>query len=372
MPGHTPGSSVGDAGFDRYTYTYDGLSRMELKTDQEGDTCLYVYDLASRMTGREYRDVSVSALDAQTGLPTQAPTDADAFNYDLASRVLDATKGRYSNTVSYTYDNIGRPATESLPVASGGGNTYDTARTYDDDSRPETLTYPDGSVVTQTYTDRDQGEEVLYTAPGSNTGSRIALMTYDAGRREFRRTMGSNISTEFRYRGSLGNENALRDNQVATIRVGSAPGLNNRQVVVFNYGYDANKNVTRSTRAPQQGSLVARQLSYDRTLDLKDRMTDWDRDNGDNQSWGLSFEGDWQETDGQFAHETPGPGATPFTESRNHSPAHEIESIDFDGAGPQAPVATPHDAKGNLENDARGSVFTYDFDNMLRFAAVGM
>ena len=55
--------------------------------------------------------------------------DSDTFTYDSASRMLTATSGRYANTVSYTYDDAGRKASESLQIA---GQTYTTSMAYND------------------------------------------------------------------------------------------------------------------------------------------------------------------------------------------------------------------------------------------------
>ena len=48
-------------------------------------------------------------------------SDADSFTYDASSRMLTAVSGRYSNTVTHTYDTAGRKATESLTIS---GQTY--------------------------------------------------------------------------------------------------------------------------------------------------------------------------------------------------------------------------------------------------------
>lgn len=49
-----------------------------------------------------------------------------------AMRVRTADKGRYNNTVTFTYDDAGRVATEALTVDS---QTYTISRDYDDAGR---------------------------------------------------------------------------------------------------------------------------------------------------------------------------------------------------------------------------------------------
>jgi len=63
--------------------------------------------------------------------------------------MLTAVSGRYSNTVTYTYDSAGRKSTESLTIAS---QTYASTTDYDAAGRVSKLTYPDASEVIRTYT----------------------------------------------------------------------------------------------------------------------------------------------------------------------------------------------------------------------------
>ena len=76
----------------------------------------------------------------------------DTFTYDNARRVLTAIKGRYSNTVTFTYEN-GRKLTEALTLL---GQTYTVTSGYDAAGRENSLTYPDGTHVTRTHTNRGQ------------------------------------------------------------------------------------------------------------------------------------------------------------------------------------------------------------------------
>ena len=73
-----------------------------VKTDQLGDTCTSVYDLASRTTAKEYR----------TGGTTLESTDS--YTYDRASRVLTTNKGRYDVTTIHTYADDSMHLTETL------------------------------------------------------------------------------------------------------------------------------------------------------------------------------------------------------------------------------------------------------------------
>ena len=78
----------------------------------------------------------------------------------------------------------------------------------------------------------------------------------------------------------------------------------------------------------------------------------WNRTDGNqNQSWTLTYEGDW--------HDFTDAGTT---QQRTHGPAHELTAIDGTGL--------TYDAKGNLTQNVTGDTYTWDFDNQLRTATV--
>ena len=106
---------------------------MSLKQDQLGDTVTYNYDLAGRLTNRDYR------LAANN--PAGAIADSDTFTYDQFGRMLTAESQRYNNEVAYSYDQAGRKATESLEIA---GQTYTTTINYNELGQISGYVYPDG------------------------------------------------------------------------------------------------------------------------------------------------------------------------------------------------------------------------------------
>jgi len=101
------------------TFTNDDAGRVTRKQDQTGDTVTYNYDLAGRLTKRDYRTLANS--------PSGTIADSDTFSYDSSGRMLTAVSGRYVNTVAYTYDNAGRKKTEGLTIS---GQTYTTTTNY--------------------------------------------------------------------------------------------------------------------------------------------------------------------------------------------------------------------------------------------------
>jgi len=111
-PDHT-GGSPGDASYGIVEFAHDPAGWMLRKTDQLGDTVTFNYDLAGRMTRRDYRTAANS--------PSGTIADSDMFTHDDAGRTLTAASGRYNNTVTQTYDLAGRLKSEALTI---GGQTY--------------------------------------------------------------------------------------------------------------------------------------------------------------------------------------------------------------------------------------------------------
>ena len=116
-----------------------------MKTDQQGDTCTFTYNLAGQLLSRAYRTAANS--------PSGTVADSDTFTYDRAGRMLTALSGRYANTVTLAYDHAGRLASEGLTIA---GQTYSVGRTYDVRGLEATLSYPGGAVVQRSYTPQRQ------------------------------------------------------------------------------------------------------------------------------------------------------------------------------------------------------------------------
>jgi len=133
-PDHVSTASIGDSDYGKIIFTYDAVGRTLVRTDQQGDTCTYDYDLAGRLASRGYS--------GHASGPLASVTDSDTFTYDASSRMLTAVSGRYSNTVTYTFDSAGRKSTESLTIA---GQTYTSTTDYDAAGRVAKLTYPDTS-----------------------------------------------------------------------------------------------------------------------------------------------------------------------------------------------------------------------------------
>ena len=83
---------------------------------------------------------------------------------------------------------------ESITIDPGTGTPaiYTTAHTFNTANQVTTCTYPDGSVLTKTYTDRNQLQSL---SGGGGVSPAQASFVYDSGMRESSRTTGNNIVT---------------------------------------------------------------------------------------------------------------------------------------------------------------------------------
>jgi RHS repeat-associated protein len=143
------------------------------------------------------------------------------------------------------------------------------------------------------------------------------------------------LSTKTFGNGLIETRTYQTDNLNATI---TTPG-----VTSFGYTWDANKRKLTQT---ETGIPINNQVY---TYDDEDRLTGFNRNNGDNQAWSLSLVGDWN----QFNNNGN-------MENRTHNAVHEITTID---ANPLV-----HDLKGNLTTNKNGQTYAWDIENRLTTA----
>ena len=260
LPGHNPASQIGDADYDLKQFTYDLAGRVEVTTDQKGNNVTHLYDLASRLLQRDYRLFNQTAI-----------SDSDVFSYGDAGHMASAESGRYNNTVAFDYDAAGRLTSESLTVTFGQTTTYTVQSAYDAANRRTGITYPDGSVVARSYTDRDQLAQIDYNS------SMVATFAYDPGLRRTSRTLGDTPGTQTAW------VYGRQDNLPTAISSDIAGAS-------FTYTYDANKNKLTEGIS----SLMANYGFSSTAYDPADRLTAWNRTDGNlDQAWDLSLVGDW-------------------------------------------------------------------------------
>jgi RHS repeat-associated protein len=330
-PDHTGGSTVGQTGYGIVTFVYDNAGRVLRKQDQLGVTLTHSYDLAGRMNRRDYRTAANS--------PSGTIADSDTFTFDRASRMRTAVNGRYTNTVTYTYDPVGRKATEALTISNV---TYTTGQAYNARNELTTITYPNNTTSTRSYHPTGTLNQLRLD------GSTVSTRSYDAGRRQTTEVLSNGITETRTYR----NDNLL-----------SAINYSNTSLGNMAYTWDANKNKTSESITGVMSGYGF--TSAGTTYDFEDRLTGFSRaaTSGPallSQSWNLTTVGDWTSvtTNGT-------------AQNRTHGPTHELLT-----AGGQN-VAT--DVKGNITTlpanlRPTGATtalnLTWDSDNKLRSADI--
>jgi len=141
--------------------TYDRAGRVKTKSDFEGNTTSFEYDLLGRLTK------VTDALGNETG-----------YTYDERGHKLTETDAK-GNTTSWGYDHLGRMVRHTLPLGMSEYFSYNergnrTTRTdfenrvtdyeYDPDyNRLESVTYEDQSGIDYTYTPRGRRHTVTDT-----------------------------------------------------------------------------------------------------------------------------------------------------------------------------------------------------------------
>ena len=238
-----------------------------------------------------------------------------------------------ANTVTYTYDDAGRRATEALTIA---GKTYTTTTSYNDAGQVSEYTYPDGTDVDRTYTARGQLNTIAVDSTTVDTRS------YDDGGRMTSSVYNNGVTQTRAYN---------NDNTLASItHTGASIGN-------YTYGWDDNKNKTSE-------AISGTMSGYGFTVgtsgyDDEDRLTNWERDDTSlDQSWSLSLVGDWNSITENAS-----------TQNRTHGAAHELLTA--------ASESITHDVKGNmtsipaiLRSGTDPLAMSWDFDNRLTGADV--
>ncbi len=118
------------------TYTYDTAGNLATKTDARGMTITYSWDASKRLVAKQYTD--------------NTPAQSFTFSADGLSRSSYA--GSQANPQAkreYSFDAQGRLL--SLTVHASG-SVYTISKGYDTAGRLNSITYPDGRTIAQTWT----------------------------------------------------------------------------------------------------------------------------------------------------------------------------------------------------------------------------
>lgn len=158
---------------DTLIYDYDALRRIVREERQDLSFVEPTYDLAGRMTHRNYSDAT-----------------ADTFEYDNASRLTKAVKDRHDITVEREYYSDGTMREEKYTLDT---RTYTLSREYDDANRVTKQTFADGKVMTWDYDARGLVTDIQYD------GEPVLEQTHDAGYRLTQQTFGNYLVRDITY-----------------------------------------------------------------------------------------------------------------------------------------------------------------------------
>lgn len=173
-------------------YTYDANDNRTSLRKRDGRTFTYAYDNLNRMTVKTVPGACVSGY-ACTTPPASAVRDV-YYGYDARGSQtyarFDSATG--ADTVDNAYDGFGRLSSQTTTMF-GVGRTV--GYLYDADSNKIRVTYPDGVYFTTDYDGLDRAIAVK-----ENGATAIAAMTYDAQGREASETRDT-VTTTISYDG---------------------------------------------------------------------------------------------------------------------------------------------------------------------------
>jgi len=122
------------------TFVYDASGRLERQTNGAGASIAYTYDAIGRTT-----------------LARLSTGQSVAYTYDeaghgfgigrLTTRTVSGTSG-ITSTTSYSYDALGHVAGKTVRI---GSRSWTESNTFDPSGRARTVTFPDSTVATTTY-----------------------------------------------------------------------------------------------------------------------------------------------------------------------------------------------------------------------------
>lgn len=294
-------------------YAYDGVGNLTLYTARNGVTCTRVFDNRDRETSGNWSDST----------PDVAKT------YDAAGRVL--TVGNGVSASIYAYDNANELTAETQTPA-GLGTSFTVGYSYDADGNPATLTYPDGMVVSYTYTNRNEVASISADGPPP-----MATYTYDANGNRTSKSLENGTSAAYSYHDAsrfLGVSHSLTVNaQPSTLGLA--------------YTYNAVNN--RLTRAETVGTAPTVTQTYG--YDPIDQVTSADYGAGRSET---------------FAYDAVG-NRTSATDSASGTTAYSTNALNQYTTVDSLP-APAYDANSNL-TAFNGWSYTYDGENRLTGAS---
>jgi RHS repeat-associated protein len=200
-------------------WSFDSAGNLETVTNAGGQVLTIVRDARNRPTSRTWSD----------------GTPAVALSYNAAGRLATLTNS--ASALTFTYDAAGQLLSETQDLnAPVNLAPLTVSYTYDVDGNRSGMTYPGGSAVSYTYSERNQLSAVTAGSPPP-----LVIYTYDAGGLRTGKTLENGTNTAYTY------DDATRLTALAHRR-GTASFLSEF------YGYNAADNVL--SRGEQVGTAA--------------------------------------------------------------------------------------------------------------------
>jgi RHS repeat-associated protein len=303
-----PGGSHEDTSF-------DSVGNVATYTTRAGQVCNYTYDSRNREIQASWND---------------GVTPAVTRTYDVAGRLL--TLNNSTSALSYSYNAADQPTAETQQVS--GHLAHSVGYSYDADGNRASLTYPSGSVISYSYTGRNQLASVIADGPPP-----LATYAYDLDGRRVTKSMENGTVSAYAY------DNA---NRLLSVNHTKA----NAGFAHFTYAYNAVGNRTSRTESNTGFAPVTDSYGYDAI----DQLTSVGYGGGRNVNYNY-------DPVGNRTSVTDSVGQTPAAYTANN--LNQYTQVDA-----QAPT---YDQNGNItsNSNATASTFSYDAKNRLTSATVG-
>ncbi len=173
-----PGGTPNAADYESWTFddTADAATPMTVYRNRAAQTMSCTFDNRGRETFCDYSD---------TATPDVTNT------YDLAGRKLSCTTS--VSSCAYAYDDANQLLSETQTPAALA-TAFTVAYTYDSDGNRASLTYPSGTVVEYTYTNRNQIAQITADGPPP-----LATYGYDLAGNRTAKALENGSSTAYVY-----------------------------------------------------------------------------------------------------------------------------------------------------------------------------
>ncbi|CAM1364351.1 Virulence plasmid protein B [Tenacibaculum xiamenense] len=222
---------VGDTTFGTDSFVYDANGNITQKTNAKNEQVNYAYDELNRITVENYI--------GQNGIEASHSYDSGTYGIGrLAQTVTPAV------TKSYKYNVLGR-ITENKKTIDG--QDFVLGFTYDKAGNPITITYPDTTVVTNTYNNAGQIETVV-------AGSEDVITNVDYN------PLGSITKINF-ANGIETNNTYLAIKMYRLTEKNTTDGISNLQNLA--YGYDSVGNITQIVDSSNTDTAKTTNYTYD-------------------------------------------------------------------------------------------------------------